>query len=408
MATQTAGQGRPAGQQLGSLRRGNASAVLSAIRAHGGLSRSEIASNVGLSPAAITNIMVELERAGCITETAPFEPAPSRGRGRPRTPVTLNLDRHRFLGVHVGMRRVNAGLVDLGGNVVALRSRKHRSAAPQAVLSTARRLVTELVEQSGVDKEDVVGYGACTGGWVPLDSGAVRAFEGLGWRDVAFADGLRTDGLPVPRVESTVRALALTEARHAARAGAQNVLFVFVGNVIGCANVVNGDIVRGQHDAAGIIDHVSSGTRAAVPCTCGRHDCLWAVASDAALTAAAQLRGLLPDDATIDDLVELSRGTGPGARTARRMLEQRAVRVGTAVAGLIDIYDPDLAIIGGGDLATSDGHFEQMTSAARDRVVSGREPVPIQPAVLFGPSGLVQGAATPALDAFYADPLAKP
>jgi hypothetical protein len=41
-------------------------------------------------------------------------------------------------------------------------------------------------------------------------------------------------------------------------------------------------------------------------------------------------------------------------------------------------------------------------------VVGGREPTPIQPAVLVGPSGLVQGAATPVLDAFYADPLARP
>jgi hypothetical protein len=65
-------------------------------------------------------------------------------------------------------------------------------------------------------------------------------------------------------------------------------------------------------------------------------------------------------------------------------------------------------IIGGGDLATSDGHSEQMASAARDRVVGGREVVPIRPAILFGPSGLVQGAAPPALDAFYADPLAEP
>src|SRR5262245_6390984 len=323
--------------------------------------------------------MVDLERAGCITETASAEPV--RGRGRPKTPVTLNLARHRFLGVHVGLQRVNAGLVDLAGNVVALRSRKHPAAAPKAVLSNARRLVTELIEQSGVDSTDVVGYGACTGGWVPLDSGAVRAFEGLGWRDVAFADGLRVDGLPVPRVESTVRALALTEARLAA--GAQNVLYVFVGNVIGCANVVDGAIVRGQHDAAGIIDHVSSGVRAAVPCTCGRRDCLWAVASDAALTAAAQQRGLLPTDATIDDLVALSRDAGVPARTARRMLDQRSTRVGTTVAGLIDIYDPDLAIIGGGDLATSDGHFSQMAAAARDRVVGTRQPVPIQPAALF-------------------------
>lgn len=393
------------GRQLDSLRRGNAAAVLSEIRARGAVSRSEIAAGVGLSAAAITKIIVELERAGYIAETPPSEPVSARGRGRPRRPLMLNPDRHRFVGVHVGLRRVTAGLVDLAGRVVTLRSGRHDGVAPGTVLPAATRLVREVVEESGVRREDVVGYGACAGGWVPPESGSVRVFEGLGWRDVAFAEGLTVDGLPVPRVESTVRALALAEARLAA-AGAQNVLYVFVGNVIGCAHVVHGNIARGQHDAAGLIDHVSSGTRSPVPCTCGRHDCLWAVASDAALTLAAQRRGLLPPDATIDDLVAVSQGAGTGAHTARRMLERRAAHVGTTVAALIDIHDPDLAIIGGGDVVSSEEHFEQVVTTARRRVVGGREPTPIRPAVLVGPTGLVQGAATPVLDAFYADPLA--
>lgn len=405
MTTRTTDPGRAAGQQLGSLRRGNASAVLNEIRASGTVSRSEIAARVGLSPATITKIIVELERAGCITETAQAGPVPSRGRGRPRTPVTLNLERHRFLGVHVGMQRVTTGLVDLGGNLLALRARKHRGAAARTVLTAARRLVGELIDQTGVRPADIVGYSACVGGWVSPESGTVRAFDGLGWRDVAFSDGLRISGLPAPRVESTVRALALTEARLAARTGRRNILYLFVGNVIGCAHVVHGTIARGQHNAAGIIDHVSSGVRGAAPCTCGRRDCLWAAASDAALTAAARARGLLADGSTIDDLVSLTAQTGQQAKTARRMLDKRATRVGTAVAALIDIYDPDLAVIGGGDLATSDVHFELMASTAAERVGTAREPVPIQPAILVGPPGLVQGAATPALDAFYADPL---
>lgn len=405
MTTRAAARGRQMGQRLDSLRRGNASAVLSEIRARGPVARSEIASSVGLSAAAITKIIAELERAGYIAETSPPEPAPTRGRGRPRRPLRLDLDRYRFVGMHIGLRRVTAGLVDLAGQVVALRSREHRSSAPGAVLATATRLVREVVERSGVRLEDVVGYGACTGGWVPPESGAVRAFEGLGWRDVAFAEGLRVEGLPAPRIESTVRALALAEARLAAETGAHNVLYVFVGNVIGCAQVVHGEIARGQHDAAGLIDHVSSGSRSPVPCTCGRYDCLWAVASDAALTLAAHEWGLLPSGAIIDDLVNAAQGAGTEARTARRMLERRAVRVGTTVAALIDIHDPDLAVIGGGEVA-SEERFAQVVAAARQRVVGGREPTPIQPAVLMGPSGLVQGAATPALDAFFADPLA--
>lgn len=406
MTTRTAVRGRPVGRRLDSLRRGNASAVLSEIRARGAVSRSQIATNVGLSPAAITKIIAELERAGYIAEAPASGPAGARGRGRPRRPLTLNLDRHRFVGVHIGLRRATAGLVDLSGEVVALRSHEHGGAEPRAVLRDATGLVREVVEEAGVRDRDVVGYGACAGGWVPTESGAVRAFEGLGWRDVAFAEGLRVDGLPVPRVESTVRALALAEARLAAATGGRNVLYVFVGNVIGCAHVVDGDIARGQHGAAGLIDHVGSGSRSVVPCTCGRHDCLWAVASDAALTLAAQHRGLLPDGATIDDLVALAESAGAEGRTARRMLERRAASVGTTVAALIDVHDPDLAVIGGGDVVSSAEHFGQVVSAARRRVVGGREPTPIRPATLVGPPGLVQGAATPVLDAFYADPLA--
>jgi predicted NBD/HSP70 family sugar kinase len=283
----------------------------------------------------------------------------------------------------------------------------HAAAAPGRVLSSATRLVRDLIERFGVRGDNVLGYGACTGGWVSPEFGTVRVFEGLGWRDVAFSAGLRVNGLPTPRVDSTVRSLALAEARLAEGEGARNVLYVFVGNVIGCAHVVNGSITRGHHDAAGLIDHVSSGARATIACTCGRRDCLWAVASDAALTLAAQAQGLLADGATIEDLVTTARGSESAARAARRMLEARAARVGIAVATLIDIHDPDLVIIGGGDLPASAEHFELLVSAAHDRVGSGREPVAIRAATLVGPPSLVQGAATPALDAFFADPLAK-
>ena len=49
---------------------------------------------------------------------------------------------------------------------------------------------------------------------------------------------------------------------------------------------------------------------------------------------------------------------------------------------------------------------DRVVAVVRRRVVDGREPTPIRPATLVGPPGLVQGAATPVLDACYADPLA--
>lgn len=392
------------GQQLDGLRRGNAAAVLWQLRTHGALSRSELAANVGLSAAAITKITSELERVELVRDVAPTEPQAGRGRGRPRRPVELDPDRRRAIGVHIGLRRVTVGLVDMRGELVALRTRKHTSTSAGPVLRAASKLVGGLLASTEVARDRVVGYGVCTGGWVHHATGTVQAFDGLGWRDVKVSSALAVPGLPHPRLESTVRALAVAEARLASRSGAENVLYLFVGNVVGSAHVVAGRIARGRQDAAGLIDHVGAGTVGEVECRCGRSDCLWAVVSDAALTLAAQRRGLLPEGSSIEELVRLSETDGAAAAAANLLLEQRAERAGRFLAAMIDVIDPDLVVVGGGDLAFSQRHFAQLVAAVRQPAGPASRSAPVTTASLQGPTGLVRGAAAPALDAFYANP----
>ncbi|HTJ38674.1 MAG TPA: ROK family transcriptional regulator [Dactylosporangium sp.] len=384
------------GLQLEGLRRRNAAAVLRTVRTRGPLARSEIALAVGLSPTAVTKISAELVRAGLIAEV--HGPAPAaREPGRPRVPVELDRTRHRFVGVHIGPRRVTAGLVDLAGEVVALRARAHGAATrPGPVTARARRLVDEVLAHDGAGPDRILGYGACIGGWVVPETGVVREFPGLGWRDVALRDGLRVDGLPDPAVDSTVRSLALAEARGGAAQGVDDVVYVLAGNAIGCAHVLHGRIARGRRSAAGTIDHLI-GT--------GRPGRLRAVAGDAAVIAAAQEDNLVPGGAHIEDLVAVARGDTPHAGAADRLLAERARSIGGAIGVLLDLFDPDVVVVGGSVLLAPE-HFDGLVAAAREHTALPHDGAPVLPAALAGPMSLVRGAAAPVLDAFYADPLA--
>lgn len=391
---------------LDGLRRRNVAAVLQSVRAHGPLSRSQIAADVGLSPTAVTKITYDLLRAGFINELSqPTSDAREQARepGRPRVPLTIDRSRHRFVGVHIGLRRITAGVVDLTGEVVALRARAHGSASPDSVLAKARQMVQEVLKENGAGS--ILGYGACAGGWVSPDHGIVHEFPGLPWHEVRFRDGLQLDGLPEPFIDNTVRALALAEARLGAAQGADEMLYVFTGNIMGCAHVRHGQIARGRRSAAGVIDHLPSTGQRGITCTCGRRDCLWAVASDVAVVTAARESGIVGTGAHIEDVIELARGDSPAAGQAERILARRARNVGRAVGSLLDIYDPDVVVVGGG-VRLAERQFADLVATAHLRAALPHDKTPVLPAALVAPASRIQGAVAPAMDAVYDDPLA--
>ena len=276
------------GMQLGSIRRRNLASIAQVILNRGHVSRAEIAATVGLSPGAVTKITAELMGAGFIVEAA--SRTTDRDLGRPRVPVTLDRSVYRFAGVHLGLRRTTVGLTDLGGDVVAQRVAEHRRRDPVSVLEEAQRLLADVVS---ADRGTVLGVGVCAGGWVEPSSGIIREQPVLGWSDVQLADAATS--LPVPVfVDSSVRALALAEARFGAGRGSHNVVYVFVGNIVGAAQLLDGRVAIGRNSAAGTIDHLTVGPRSGARCNRGHTDCLWALGSDVAVVAKARGRGRDP------------------------------------------------------------------------------------------------------------------
>jgi predicted NBD/HSP70 family sugar kinase len=389
------------GMQLGSIRRSNVAAIAQVILDRGHISRAEIADTVGLSPGAVTKITAELVRAGFIAES--MARATDRDLGRPRVPIALDRRVYRFAGVHLGLRRSTVGLTDLAGDVVAQRVAEHRRRDPRAVMEEAQGLLAEVIDADG---GTVLGAGVCTGGWVEPGTGVVRDQPVLGWSDVQLRDAAGALEVPV-FVDSSVRALALAEARFGAGRGAANLLYVFIGNIVGAAQLIEGRAAVGRDSAAGTIEHLTVGPRSGTACNRGHTDCLWALGSDVAVVRKARAEGVVASRAQLEQVVACAtRTSDPKARRAATLLRDRARYAGVAVGVLLDIFDPEVVVLGGGILEEP-SVLSVLHKAAAGRVTRRRTDISelVVPTGL-GPQGLVRGAASLALDRFYRDPLA--
>jgi predicted NBD/HSP70 family sugar kinase len=379
------------------VRRQNWSAILRAVMTHGPVARADLALLTGLTTGTVTKLTAILGGAGLLRElqATPREATP----GRPRVPVVVETDRYRVVGLHIGLLRTSLCLINLRGELVREVRLAHRRRGFGAIVAQAVEGVRDLLaEDAGV----ALAVGASTGGWVDADTGVVLEQVVLGWRDVPIRAALEGElGLPVC-VDSNFRALALAEHWFGTAVGLQNVVQLFVGNVVGAGFLLNGRIYRGATSAAGALDHLAVDGRSDEACRCGRHDCLHVVASDLAVERRARADGLIGPR---DSLVALTAMARAGDQRAARLLTRRARQVGTAAGVLIELLDPQVVVIGGGVVDEIE-YLPHVQEGARRYLADKRE-VDVDSVVRassFGTHAISVSSAAVALDAFYQDP----
>ena len=384
------------GTDLTSLRRRNLALVAQSVLRLGSPSRAEIARATGLSATSLTKITAQLMEARLLVERVAVAGGDA---GRPRVPVTLDRTYHRFIGLHIGLRRTTGGLVDLAGNVVSERVITHKRTSQKAILAEARELCTVLTDLAG-GADRVLGAGIATGGRVDPVTGTVLHHPLLDWHDVRLGEELGRRSYPV-FVESSVRALALAESYFGVAQGAASAVFLFVGNIVGAGLLVDGRLRRGRDAAAGTIDHLPvGGVGSGQACHCGRADCLAVLASDVAVLARARAEGLVGPQSSFESVVRRSR---EGVEPAAALLRQRAEYAGVAAAILLDLLDPDVLVLGGGLLQAPE-HLDALRRAAAGRLSRPEAAERIVPTGL-GEGTLVRGSASLPMHTFFQDPV---
>ncbi|TCC44934.1 ROK family protein [Kribbella capetownensis] len=379
------------------VRQQNYSAILRAVMQHGPIARSELSGLTGMATGTMTKLTGLLSEAGLLREL-PAESGQG-ALGRPRTPMVVDDRDHRVVGVHFGLRRTTVCLLDLRGALLAEVRLPHRRRGFEPLVAQAVEGIQELTSRT---PGRILGVGASTGGWVDREAGVVRDHRVLRWHDAPLRDALASGlGLPT-EVDSSFRALAMAERWFGGAQGVDDLIGLFVGNVVGAGFMLGGRVFPGYCAAAGTVDHLSVGVTADEACSCGRRDCLHVAASDLAVLARARKEGLIGTRGTLERLVQAARD---GDIRADGLLVARAELVGVAAGTLIDMLDPEVVVVSGG-VVDAPEYLESVQRGAR-AYLRDKRPVDVDSVVrlsAFGTDGVAVSAASVILDRIYAAP----
>jgi glucokinase len=312
------------------------------------------------------------------------------------------------IGVDLGGTKLLAGAVD-GDLRVLHRTRRLAVGLDQpALLDTAVDAVREAV---GASAQEVSAVGFGVPALVDPSSGRVTYSNHLPLEGLRFAEVLSDRlGLPV-HVDNDANLALLAEHRHGAARGAQDALLLTLGTGIGGGVLLDGQLHRGRRGTGGELGHIVV-DEDGPPCQgkCPNRGCLEVMASGTALVREAGLFARQrPDSALGRAFAEGRPLMGPlvtelavaGDQAARDVIALVGRRLGAGVSGLVNAFDPDVVVIGGGVVEAG----ELLLEPARDEVARrALPPVQATPVVAaqFGEQAGMLGAAVLAHEAVAA------
>jgi predicted NBD/HSP70 family sugar kinase len=222
--------------------------VLSLIRSHGSLSKTEIARRTGLSTQTSSVIMKHLERDGLLVREKPI-----RGKvGQPSIPMSLNPEGAFAIGIKFGRRSATCVLMDLIGNVRRLRRTTYAYPVPDGLERFVRSGVAEIKEHlDEAQATRICGLGIA----VPTEVGTPPEVVET-WRSYDIKSEVeKLVPWPVHLCNDATAACA-AELAFGNRARYANFLYVFFATLIGGGVVLDGSLYPGRAGYAGSIGSV--------------------------------------------------------------------------------------------------------------------------------------------------------
>ena len=307
-------------------------------------------------------------------------------------------DPGQAVGVDVGGTKILAVRIARDGEVQA------RAGAETPAEDQEATLVAMVEAARAIMAPEVLAVGVGAAGIVDVANGTLRYAPNLAWRDVAIVERMRAAlGLPC-QLDNDANAAAYAEFRLGAGRGYRHVLLVTVGTGLGGGIVTDGRLFRGAHGFAAEIGHVVVEPDGPV-CGCGNRGCWERVASGSTIGRLGREEARRQPGSELARLAEgdpdavtgrlVTRAAEAGDPAASEILAEVGRRLGVGIAGLVNILDPQIVVVGGGAIAAGELLLEPARAAFAETVegVGHRPRVPIVAAQLGPDAGAVGSAA---------------
>lgn len=308
------------------------------------------------------------------------------------------------VGIDIGGASVRIGLVDVHQKLLAeaviptgaVRCKEMQETASDVMGETAEAVIERigkqalaLLEEQGISIDQCVGVGIGVPGTIDRKRGIVRYSNNIKWRQVPLAR-LMGAYLPIPiQVANDADCAALGEAVAGAGRECQDVIMITLGTGVGGGIILDGEIHEGKGIGGSELGHMVIAENGE-PCTCGRRGCLEAYASASALMRNAKKvsgKDMAPE--------EIFAEAKEGDEKLREVVGQYIRRLGVGIVNIVNIFRPQLVLLGGGASVWGEELLEPLRGMAREGCFGGAdgELPEIETASLGNQAGII-GAAS--------------
>ena len=256
-------------------------------------------------------------------------------------------------GIDVGGTTVKCGLFSVKGDILdkwEIPTRTENNGVN--ILPDVAAAIDAKIQEKGIARDTIAGVGVGIPGPVNED-GAVICAVNLHWGYVELEKELeKLTGLTV-KAGNDANVAALGEMWKGGGTGYHNVVMVTLGTGVGGGIIVNGKIVTGTHGAGGEIGHIHVEDDETLSCNCGNQGCLEQYASATGVVRLANRMLEATDKASVLRNEEVTAkavfdAVKAGDELAMEVAEKFGKYLGTALAVIAGVVDPEVFVIGGG------------------------------------------------------------
>src|SRR3954453_996217 len=300
----------------------------------------------------------------------------------------------RVIALDLGGTKLLSGVVNAEGVVERRIVHETETDSESALLEQVDAAIENLLG------DDIGAIGMGLPSLIDQRKGEAVASVNIPLAGIAFRDHLH-DRFDLPAgIENDANAAALAEHRHGAGRGSHHMVMLTLGTGVGGGLILNGELYRGSIGAGGELGHITIDLNGP-PCqgSCPGKGHLEVLASGHAADALARQRAeenaegdlgrAAAEGKEIDAklAVDLA-GEAPG--DARDVLAHVGFHLGVGIASLVNVFTPELVVIGGGFARAGDLLFEPARTVVAERaLVPARDEVRIVPALLGVEAGLI-------------------
>ena len=263
------------------------------------------------------------------------------------------------IGIDLGGTKISTALADDSGKIIAHDYRETRAEEGQEVV-VGRMLdaARQVMAQAEVETAQVSAVGIGAPGPLDIEAGVVVDPPNLpGWNRVPLKQLIETELAITTFLDNDANAAALGEHRFGAGRGTEHMIYVTASTGIGGGLILDGKLYHGVGGFAGEVGHITILPNGPL-CNCGNRGCLESLASGTAIAREARERVAHGTPTLMADLSEgdpkritaklVAEAANRGDAEAQHILSVAMNHLGIGIASLVNLFNPQLVVIGGG------------------------------------------------------------